>query len=353
VNGESLLTGVQKHGLVDTIHRGGALVSAWENDDSPPKAVNPNPNPLENTNVDAEKVVSPVYSIDVQSEGVWCVTGTESGAINLFTVRHHEGKLIHSFRGHKGIVSVLRISPDEQTLLSGGWDKSVKLWSLDNGTILKDFRDASTPIMDIVFHPKNTSVFCVCSFDGTVYIYDLRTQNGLISKITSQVSQSPPWALSCCWSADGSKLYVGRRHCQVDELDVQLGTCSRVFKLPSGSGPVFHVAAMENGRNLIMYVELTSASNDNIRLWDMDYVPEPLGGMVSSHSKDKLPQPDILEELNKDPFDLDFLGKQASPARPIKKLDTLTDFESTTPLVPFTVIPGHHGGLVSKISNCL
>jgi hypothetical protein len=37
--------------------------------------------------------VSPVYSIDVHSDGVWCTTGTESGNINMYSVRHSEGKV--------------------------------------------------------------------------------------------------------------------------------------------------------------------------------------------------------------------------------------------------------------------
>lgn len=81
VNGGANLTGAQKHGLVDTIQKGGALISAWENEDGP----GPTPE-------DPPKI-SPVYSMDVHSEAVWLVTGNQTGNINLWTVRHEEGKV--------------------------------------------------------------------------------------------------------------------------------------------------------------------------------------------------------------------------------------------------------------------
>ena len=91
-------------------------------------AADPNANP---ESIGEPPRISPIYSIDVHSEAVWCVTGTESGSINLFTVRHEEGKLIHVMRGHQSPVSVLKITPDERGLVSGSWDKSCKVTYTD------------------------------------------------------------------------------------------------------------------------------------------------------------------------------------------------------------------------------
>jgi hypothetical protein len=63
----------------------------------------------------------------------------------------------------------------------------------------------------------------------------------------------------------------------------------------------------------------------------MDHVMEPT--MVSSQSKQV--------EIN---FFEDFNTMQVE-----KKVDPVVDYDSTVPLVPFTIIPGHHGGLVSEI----
>lgn len=40
---------------------------------------------------------------------------------------------VRSFAGHEGAVLSVALSPDEQRLISGGNDKTVRLWNLDNG----------------------------------------------------------------------------------------------------------------------------------------------------------------------------------------------------------------------------
>jgi transcriptional activator SPT8 len=82
-------------------------------------ALQMNSKPINNTSH------SPVYSLDVHSEAVWLVSGTEAGAINLYTVRHDEGQCQYMLKRHNSPVSYLRISPDETGLLSGSWDKNI------------------------------------------------------------------------------------------------------------------------------------------------------------------------------------------------------------------------------------
>jgi transcriptional activator SPT8 len=50
---------------------------------------------------------------------------SKSGGINLQTVRHEEGKVLHVLKKHTSAVSVLCLTNDEQSLLSGSWDRQV------------------------------------------------------------------------------------------------------------------------------------------------------------------------------------------------------------------------------------
>lgn len=148
--------------------------------------------------------LSPVHSMAVHSEAVWGVTGTESGNIHLYSIRHEEGKLLHILRGHKSPVSTMKISPNEKGLITGSWDKSIKSWNMDIGTVIRTFSDPTSQITSLEYQPsgaitdgsKEQTVFMATSFDGAIFVYDTRSPKGLIKKMPSSMCKSPPWSLS-------------------------------------------------------------------------------------------------------------------------------------------------------------
>ena len=65
---------------------------------------------------------------------------------------------------------------------------------------------------------------------------------------------------------------------------------------------------------------------------------------------------DIFPSIQKDAFDVDFFMKQQSPS-PGKSVlerkaeeDALLEQDLLAPSMPFTIIPGHHGGFISSLS---
>lgn len=70
---------------------------------------------------------SPIHSVVMHSQAIFCCVGCQSGNINLYTTRHHLTELQYTFKGHKGPVSALLLSRDEKILYSGSWDCMVKV----------------------------------------------------------------------------------------------------------------------------------------------------------------------------------------------------------------------------------
>lgn len=105
---------------------------------------------------DDSSSVSSVYSLAVQHEGLWLLSGLESGGINLQSVRHDEGKQIACLRGHTSAVSVLKLSPDEQNLLSGSWDKNVLDWDLNTGKTTRSFEGSGGQISALETRPLSS-----------------------------------------------------------------------------------------------------------------------------------------------------------------------------------------------------
>jgi WD40 repeat protein len=61
-------------------------------------------------------------------EGRWVASAGEDTTVKVWDTR--SGELVHSFRGHTGLVSSVAFSPDGRQLFSGSRDKTVKVWNL-------------------------------------------------------------------------------------------------------------------------------------------------------------------------------------------------------------------------------
>ena len=84
-------------------------------------------------------MLSSVHSLAVDQQGLWLLSGLESGGINLQSVRHEEGKRITCLRKHTSAVSVLCLAQDELSVLSGSWDKTINDWDLNTGQVKRTF----------------------------------------------------------------------------------------------------------------------------------------------------------------------------------------------------------------------
>ncbi|KAE9974480.1 hypothetical protein EG328_003810 [Venturia inaequalis] len=145
-NGKLMLTVAQRHPFVDSVTKAGVLASYWENEES----TNDSPS---RQGYDEDMSRSPVYSLCVPNHGLWLLSGTESGNINVQTVRHNEGTRIHTLREHKSAVSVLYLAPDERSVLSGSWDKTILDWDLNVGQIKRSFTGSGGQVSAIEPRP--------------------------------------------------------------------------------------------------------------------------------------------------------------------------------------------------------
>lgn len=136
INSKLMLTVAQRHPFVDSVVKAGVLMTYWENMDG--------------------HSLSPVYSLACQSEGLWLLSGLESGAIRLQTLRHDEGKEIVQLRQHTSAVSSLNLTSDEQSLLSGSWDKRVFDWDLHTGQARRAFGGSAGQISALQIRPESS-----------------------------------------------------------------------------------------------------------------------------------------------------------------------------------------------------
>ncbi|KAI7158618.1 WD40 repeat-like protein [Hortaea werneckii] len=153
-NGKVPLTVAQKHPFVDSVMKGGSLVTYWENEE-----VYSGDGFRTPSRGDAEsqaKWTSPVYSLAVQHQAVWLLSGLESGGINLQTCRHKAGTRITTLKEHTSAVSVLSLSRDEKSVLSGSWDKTILDWDLNTGQTKRTFKGSGGQISAVEVRPESS-----------------------------------------------------------------------------------------------------------------------------------------------------------------------------------------------------
>lgn len=81
-------------------------------------------------------------------------------------------RCVHTLRDSSGVSSVA-ISPDEQTLVTGG-DKTIKIWNLNTGELLSTFTGHSGWVWSVTFSPDGQSL-ASGSKDKTIKLWNLHT----------------------------------------------------------------------------------------------------------------------------------------------------------------------------------
>ncbi|KAL6595041.1 hypothetical protein ACP70R_048144 [Stipagrostis hirtigluma subsp. patula] len=93
----------------------------------------------------------------------WVIVGDNYGDINVYEY-DHKTLVKTMYRAHQGQVRSLAVHPTHPYLLSSSDDKSIKLWNWDNKwEQIREFKGHLSPVLQVMFSPKDTSQFASVS----------------------------------------------------------------------------------------------------------------------------------------------------------------------------------------------
>ena len=82
------------------------------------------------------------------------------------------GKNIRALKGHRLTVSCIAIDYDSKIIISGSWDKTIKIWDIQSGTILKTLLGHDDLVWSVAI--SHDSKFIVsASDDNTIRIWNI------------------------------------------------------------------------------------------------------------------------------------------------------------------------------------
>ena len=98
--------------------------------------------------------------------------GSDSG--DIFLLNAVTGSQAGILSGHSNWVRSIAFSSDGVYLVSGSYDKTVKLWDMQTGGIVKEFAGHNRQVQSVCIS-SNSTVVASGSFDQTVRLWDIQT----------------------------------------------------------------------------------------------------------------------------------------------------------------------------------
>ncbi|XP_032889372.1 periodic tryptophan protein 2 homolog [Amblyraja radiata] len=144
-------------------------------------------------------------------------------SFQVFVWSMQSGRLLDVLDGHEGPVSGLSFSPTQGLLASASWDKTVKLWDMQDSWKTKETLRLSADGLAVSFRPDGGEL-AVATLDGHITLWDharaaqtgsIEGQHDLhggrreLDKITARHSAKSRAYSTLCYSADGGWVLAG------------------------------------------------------------------------------------------------------------------------------------------------
>jgi eukaryotic-like serine/threonine-protein kinase len=194
-----------------------------------------------------------VTSVAVSPDGKRIVSGNYDKTVKVWDA--DTGQVILTFQNHRGSVMSVTFSPDGKRIVSGGYDMTVKVWDADTGQEILTCGGHTDSVLGVAFSPDGTRLVSGGS-DQAVKVWD-----ATMGRETLTLMGHTKEVTGVAFSPDGTRLVSGSADQTVKVWDAATG--AEILPLRGHTGPVMSVAFSPDGKRL------ASGSADlTVKVWD-------------------------------------------------------------------------------------
>ena len=192
-----------------------------------------------------------VLAVGFAADGGTLVSGGEDKTVRLWDVV--SGKELRTFRGHTDVITAVVVAPDGKAIASGSYDDSVRLWDAATGKELKGLRGHEADVTALAFSPDGQRLVSA-SLDHSARVWAMPRRRRCLR------CAAMPMRVNALWRShrDGRTLVTANADRSAPVWDLVSGRERRSL---AGAGSAVAFSRMEKF--------IASAGEDKtVRLWD-------------------------------------------------------------------------------------
>jgi len=173
-----------------------------------------------------------------------------------------KGALIRTLEGHSYSVTSVAITSDDSKIVSGSWDKTIKIWDLNTGELLKTLKGHSDSVSSVAITSDDSKIVSG-SIDNTIKVWDLNSGE-LLNTLERHYSTVNSMAIS----SDNSKIVSGSGDNTIKVWDLNSGELLNTLEDHSG-----YVLNTLEGYSVAITSDdskIVSGVDKIIKVWDLN-----------------------------------------------------------------------------------